>query len=462
MPNQELAYLSISEASQLIAKRQITPVELTQACLDRIERFEPSLNCFITLCADAALDQARQVEESLVNAPTNQNALLGIPLALKDLYETEGVLTTGGSKFFKDHIPENNAFVVDKLRAAGAIHLGKLNMHEIALGVTTINPHFGTCRNPWAIDRIPGGSSGGSGAALAAGFCLGSLGSDTGGSIRIPAALCGITGLKPTYGRVSLRGVIPLSWSLDHAGPMARQVKDVALLLQTIAGYDPADPASQDRPVDDYLSRIDAGVNRWRIAVADDAFFQEGDPQVLQAVEKATRVFEQLGAKVQRVPLGDARKAAQANGLMVVSEAAAFHLQRLQARPEDFGESVRPRLHTGAATPALEYVQARRTQTELRRQFELFFDNHDILLTPTTPLAALPIQENVQPGQLTRYTAPFNLTGFPALSLPCGFTTSGLPVGLQIVARPWAEATVLRAGYAYEQATEWHLRRPTM
>jgi len=460
----KLTSLTISESASLLARREISPLELTQAHLARIAQIEPRLNCFITLTPESALARAGQAEAELQHGDL-RGALHGIPLALKDLYETRGVRTTAGSKFFADYVPDTNATSVERLEAAGVVLLGKLNMHEIALGVTNNNPHFGACRNPWRLNLTPGGSSGGSAAALAAQLCLGSLGSDTGGSIRIPAALCGVVGLKPTFGRVSLRGVIPLSWNLDHPGPMARRVKDVALLLQAVAGYDPADPVSVEVPVPDTLAELEAGVRGWRVALASDAFFTRADPEVLAAVRAAAQVFSDLGAQVREVEFPGGREAAQANGLMVTSDAAAFHGERLASHPEDFGEDVRQRLQSGAAYTSSEYVLARRTQVTLRRQFELFFDDFDILLTPTTPIAAPPLEgpDAVEQARtLTRFTAPFNLTGLPALSLPCGFSAEGLPLGLQIVARPWAEAAVLRAGQAYEGATEWHARRPDL
>ncbi len=416
------------------------------------------------MTAEAALQSARQAEAE-IRGGDYRGTLHGIPLALKDLYETRGVRTTAGSKFFVDNVPSTDAVAVERLGIAGATLLGKLNMHEIALGVTNNNPHFGACHNPWNLDCTPGGSSGGSAAALAAGLCLGSLGSDTGGSIRIPASLCGVVGLKPTYGRVSLRGVIPLSWSLDHAGPMARRVKDAAVLLQAIAGYDPLDPASVDVQVPDYLAEIEQGVRGWRIALANDGYLKRADAEVLEAVHAAAQVFTRLGAEVTPTGLPNGRDAALNNGLIVTSEAAAFHRQRLAEHPEDFGADVRQRLQTGAAYTSTEYVVARRTQAELRRLFELFFDEYDVLLTPTTPIPAPSLDgpDAVEQARtLTRFTAPFNLTGLPALSLPCGFTRDGLPIGLQIVARPWAEAALLRAGQAYEAATEWHLRRPEL
>jgi aspartyl-tRNA(Asn)/glutamyl-tRNA(Gln) amidotransferase subunit A len=465
----ELTNLSLAQAAEWLHQGKLSPVELTEAHLERIQRLDPKLNSYITVTAEQARREARQAQDELRGGETSRGrppgVLHGIPLALKDLYETRGVRTTAGSKHFSDYIPDEDAAVVMKLKAARAILLGKTNMHEIALGLTNINPHFGTCHNPWALERISGGSSGGSAAALAARLCLGALGSDTGGSIRTPAALCGVVGLKPTHGRVSLRGVIPLSWNLDHAGPMARQVLDAAMLLQTIAGYDPDDPYCVDAPVDDYTAGIRDGVRGWRIALASDDYFDRTQPEVMQAVRSAAQTFEALGARVEATPFPDIYQAALANGMMVISDAAAFHASRLLESPQDFGEDVLQRLQTGAALPLKEYVSARRTQTLLRRQFGRFFENYDLLIMPTTPAEAPPIAgpDAVELARLlTRYTAPFDLTGLPALSLPCGFTPGGLPVGLQLIGPHWAEARVLRAGYAYEQATDWHVRQPVI
>jgi aspartyl-tRNA(Asn)/glutamyl-tRNA(Gln) amidotransferase subunit A len=462
--SRELTALTLSEAAALIRKRDLSPVELTRAHLERIETINPALNCFITITADSAIQRARQAEDAIRRGEI-WGPLHGLPVALKDLFETRGVPTTAGSKLFENFIPQTDAAVVEKLQAAGAIILGKLNMHEIALGVTNTTSNFGPCRNPWALERVPGGSSGGSAAALAAGLCLGAFGTDTGGSIRIPASLCGIVGLKPTYGRVSLRGVIPLSWNLDHVGPMARNVTDVAMLLGVIAGYDPQDPSSLLPPEKDDFTRIKGEVSGWRIAMADDDYFNQAETEVLQVVNQAAGVFERLGARVHRVEFPDARLAAQANLLMVQNDAAAFHQQRLQEQPADFGPDVLLRLQKGAAYTSTEYILARRTQTVVLRQFEKFFDQFDLLLTPTTPTAAPLIEgpDAIEEARtLTRFTSPFNLTGLPALSVPCGFTSQGLPVGLQLVSRPWAEARLLSAAYAYEGSTDWYLRKPSL
>ena len=461
----DLTSLTLTAASELIATRAISPVELTRAHLERIERLNPQLNCYLTVGTEMALEQARQAEYELAQG-LRRGPLHGIPLALKDLFETAGMRTTAGSSFFSDFIPAQDAFVVEKLRKAGAVLLGKTNMHEIALGITNENPHFGDCCNPWDVRRISGGSSGGSAAALAGGLCLGALGSDTGGSIRIPASLCGIVGLKPTYGRISLRGAMPLSWNLDHAGPMARRVMDAALLLFAISEYDPSDPAAIRPPQRDYTALPSEEIDGWRVALAADEFFTDPasvDSEVLAAVRQAAGVFARLGASVEETAFPGARQAALANGLMVVSDAAALHKERLENQPERFGVDVRTRLQTGATVSASEYIQARRTQVELRRQFESFFERYDLLLTPTTPITAhvRGSMDAVERARLlTRFTAPFNLTGLPALSIPCGFSREGMPIGLQLVGRAWEDARLLRAAHLYEETTDWHNETP--
>jgi aspartyl-tRNA(Asn)/glutamyl-tRNA(Gln) amidotransferase subunit A len=477
MNETELTSLGLVEAAELIRQRAISPVELTQACLKRIERLDGKLISFITVNAEQALEQARQAEQELMRSPAEASqavgVLHGVPLALKDLFETEGVRTTAGSLFYAKYIPSEDAAVVRKLRQAGALVLGKTNMHEIALGLTNVNPHYGACRNPWGLERVAGGSSGGSAAALAARFCPGALGTDTGGSIRVPAALCGVVGLKPTFGRISLRGVIPLSWNLDHVGPMARRVRDVALLLQVMAGYDAREPNSVDIPADDYSAQLNKGIKGWHIALAEDEYFAATEEAVQQAVNQAAAVLQKCGAHVERVAFPGAHQAALANGMTVTADAATLHAERLRTQPGKFGSDVLQRLKTGAALPLTDYVQARRIQTQMRRQFAEFFEVYDILLMPTTPVVAPPIEgpNAVELARLlTRYTAPFNLTGLPAISVPCGFTAQGLPVGgplglpigLQMVAKPWAEAQLLRAAYTYEQASDWQAAEPAL
>jgi len=459
-----LTALTLTEAARLVRLKQVSPLELTKACLERIDALDGRLNSFITVMGEEALEQARQAEAEIMSG-AQVGLLYGVPLALKDLFETREARTTAGSKFFAEYLPGDDGEVVRKLRAAGAILIGKTNLHEIALGLTSVNPHYGAVHNPWSLDRVAGGSSGGSAAALAARLCFGSLGSDTGGSIRVPAALCGIAGLKPTFGRVSLSGVIPLSWNLDHVGPMARRAQDLAILLQVIAGYDPQDAYSIHAPVDNYHSKINQGVRGWRVALAQDDYFSGTDPEIQQLVHAAARVFVDLGSSLEERPFPGAHQAAQANGQMVIADAAVFHRERLQSQPQDFGADVRQRLMNGAALELNDYIQARRTQRLLRRQFESFFDTYDLLLMPTTPITA-PLIEGPDAlemaGKLTRFTAPFNLTGLPAISIPCGFTSAGLPVGMQIIARPWAEARLLRAAQAFESVTSWYRFKPNL
>jgi len=469
MNRDELSSLSLVEAAGLIRNHQLSPLELTKVCLSRIEEYDEKLKSFITITPEAALQSARQAEDEAQRGERFNGqplgALHGIPIALKDLYETRGIRTTAGSKFYAQYVPEKDAVVVDELKSAGAIFLGKTNMHEIALGLTNVNPHYGTCRNPWAADRVSGGSSGGSAVALAAGFCLGAMGSDTGGSIRVPSALCGVVGLKPTFGRVSLRGVIPLSWNLDHAGPMARTVSDVAVMLQVIAGYDPQDAYCLDVPVEDYMGHIREGVKGWKVALAEGEYFGLTDSQVKQAIDEAGRVFETLGAWVEPVLIPDCYQAALANGLMVTSDASVLYQEQIQTREEDFGKDVLQRLKNGASLPLKDYIQARRTQSLLQRKFGEFFNKFDLLLMPTTPVVAPRVEgpDAIEMARLlTRYTSPFNLTGLPALSLPCGFNSEGLPIGLQIIGRHWKEAQVLRGAFAYEQATDWRFSKPPL
>jgi aspartyl-tRNA(Asn)/glutamyl-tRNA(Gln) amidotransferase subunit A len=451
--------LTLSNALELLRGKKISPQELAEACYHQIERLNPSLNAFITVID---LQDALKSQLPSENA-SSSNALRGIPIAVKDLFDTAGIRTTAGSKFFAGNIPQADAFVVEKLKQAGAILVGKTNTHEIALGVTGNNPHYGTARNPWDTTRIPGGSSSGSAIAVATGMALGALGTDTGGSIRIPASLCGIVGFKPTFGRVSLRGVFPLSWNLDHVGPLTKCVKDAASILQVISVYDPIDPASSKMLTGDYLGHLVDDVAGRKIALGIGEFVETSDPEILEATHEATKVFEAIGCKIQEVDVSWMREAGFANVTMLRSDGAAVHRDRLREHPEMFGEDIRRRLEDGAKTTSTEYILARRAQAEVRKRFEQFFESCDLLITPTTPIPAPTIEGHdavEQAGRLTRFTAPFNLAGLPALSLPCGFTKEGLPIGLQIISRAWADAKVLNAGYAFEQATEWHKNFP--
>ena len=442
---------SINEIKNALTSGEINVGEIIKYYQKQIEKYNPVVNAFITILSP----QEKEV--------VHWKPLSGIPIALKDLFETKGIPTSAGAEFLRNNIPREDATVVAKLKKAGAIILGKTNMHEIALGVTNINSHFGNCCNPWDIQRITGGSSGGSAAAVAVGMCVAALGSDTGGSIRIPASLCGTVGLKPTYGRVSLQGVIPLSWNLDHIGPITNNVRDAAILLQIMAGYDYLDPASSDHPIDEFVSHLEDGVKDWKIAFAIGDYIEDSQSDVLSAMETSIKVFEKMGAKVEKVVVPWLREAALANGVMTPADAAAYHHDRLTSTPQDFGDDVLRRLKLGLAYTSSEYAHARRVQTEIKHKFKLFFNDYDLLLLPTTPSTAPLIEGSdavEMARRLTRFTAPFNLAGLPAMSLVCGFSSDGLPIGLQITGPEWSEAKVLVAGRAYERSTCWCERTP--
>jgi aspartyl-tRNA(Asn)/glutamyl-tRNA(Gln) amidotransferase subunit A len=466
MTSTELFYLSITEAAHELRRKAVSPVELVQACLNRITSIDDKLHSFITVTAELAIEQAKTAERE-ISAGTHKGPLHGIPIALKDLYATKGIRTTCHSAVLQDWVPDHDATTVAKLRDAGTILLGKLGMHEFAFGGPSIDAPFPAVRNPWNTAHIPGGSSSGSGAALAAGLCYGSLGSDTGGSIRTPSAHCGIVGIKPTYGRVSRCGIVPLSWSLDHAGPMARSVADCALLLQAIAGHDTSDPASVNVTVPNFSSELKKGIKDVRIGVPRANWFTENrgiESEVESAFYNALKTLENLGGIIVELdgrPFSIARKA---NQTLLVAEAYAYHEKRLQETPQKFGTSVRKRILEGGFLSAADYITAQRARTMINQQICANFSRVEILATPTVPRppeafqAMDPDEQNLRPS----FTNPFNLIGLPAISVPCGFTKGNLPVGLQIAAPPFEEATCLRAAYAYEQATAWHKRRPAL
>ena len=464
MTASDFAQLGISDVVGLIRAGQLSPVEFVQSCLDRIESLNPALNAYLTVMADTALAAAKAVEQS-VTAGDTLGPLHGVPVALKDNCEVAGVRLTGGTPFLRDNVATADAEVVARLRQAGAIILGKLNMHEWAVGGTTRNPHYGPCHNPWDLTRIPGGSSGGSGAAVAADIALVTVGTDTGGSVRIPAALNGVCGLRPTMGRISNRGVIPVSWTFDTVGPLARRAEDIAHVLQVLAGYDPRDVTSRDRPVGDYLAGLNDGVKDWRIGLIGGHFQTEPQPAVVALIAQAARVFEELGAHVEEVGLGDAEGPIECASEMLLADAAAFHQARLAERAEGFGPDVRTRLQIGAQVSGGQYALARQEQRRWQRQLKQTFERCDILLAPTCGIPAPLIEESegVQTTRLlTRFTYPFSLAQGPVLSIPCGFTDGPLPVGMQLIAPAWAEASILRAAQAYQQATDWHLQRPNV
>jgi aspartyl-tRNA(Asn)/glutamyl-tRNA(Gln) amidotransferase subunit A len=462
----DLTQLSLIQAVHAIGARELSPVALTEAHLQRIERLNPRLNAFLTVTADYALERAR-LAESVLHKSGRRSALHGIPYALKDLYETKGIRTTAGTQFWANNVPNRNAFLVELLEQYSAVLLGKLNMHEIALGVLSDNPHYGACRNPYNPDYIAGGSSGGSAAAVAAHLCMAALGSDTRGSIRIPAALCGVVGLKPSYGRLSVRGMLPLSYSLDHAGAMTRTVEDMALLMAWLSEYDADDPYAVELPENDFFSGLDHGIQDWYIALADDDYFNDCDPEIRAAVQAAAAVFESLGAHV--VPLKtesrlNVKETTQLSRTITASEAAMVYADRLRREPNLFGADVLARLRNEGGVTAVEYAKARRAQVLAAWQMERLFEEYDLVLTPSTPMVAVPLGDETAKemarARLSAFTAYFNMAGVPAISVPCGFNTQGLPIGLQIVAPYGAEDRLLRAAYAYEQASEWRTKAP--
>jgi aspartyl-tRNA(Asn)/glutamyl-tRNA(Gln) amidotransferase subunit A len=455
----EIFYATIRELGARYRKRELSPVEVTQALLARIERLDPVLHAFVTLTADRALADARAAEEALGRG--DGRALLGIPVAHKDIYLTRGIRTTGGSALLADWIPEDESTCVRRWREAGTVLLGKLITHEFAFGIQFPGHRFPPARNPWNLDHIPGGSSSGSGAALAAGLVGGATGSDTGGSIRGPAAFCGIVGLKPTYGRVSRAGVLTLSWTLDHTGPMARTVEDCAYLLQAMAGHDPADPASSRAPVDDYLTPLTRDIRGVRIGVPRAYFFEGLDPEIERAFEEALEAFRRLGAEVRDVQIPSLH-ATHSFLLILMAEAFAYHERDIRQHPELYGDVLRERILAGALVTASEYTQAQRIRAQICRETADVLRDVDVLATPTALKPATPftVAQDPELAFPKSNMPPFNLTGLPTLALPCGFSSSGLPLSLQVSGRPFEEGTVLRVGHAYEQATPWHARRP--
>ena len=475
MDELEICYMSAGDLGRLLRSGDISPVEIVEAHLSRIRATEPVLNSFITLLPDAAMASARQAERDL-RAGRDRGPLHGIPVSLKDLFNTGGVRTTSGSRIYDTFVPDEDCTVAARFREGGAILLGKLNMHQFAYGPTGENPDYGHMHNPWNPELVSGGSSGGSGSATAAGQCTITTGSDTGGSIRIPAALCGIVGLKPTYGRVSRYGLTPLAWSMDHPGPMVRTVEDAAIAMNVIAGHDPRDVASVNLPVPDYTASLTGPlVNRngrgLRIGVPRQHFEAPIDPEVRQAVNDALSHLESLGAEVLEVDFPEFNDAAAISTTMLMSEASAALRDLLASDGDKLYEPVRLRLEAGLFISAADYLRAQQGRAVFDRAARRLLDDVDLLAGPTEPVTAPPLlQQRVLAGEqeigtvaaLTQYTRPYNITGFPAISIPCGFSSDDLPIGLQLAGRPFDEETVLRAGHAYEQSTNWHTRRPPL
>jgi aspartyl-tRNA(Asn)/glutamyl-tRNA(Gln) amidotransferase subunit A len=459
-----LYHLTIHEASELLRTQQLSPVELTQAFLDRIEATDDQLHSYINVLKDQALADAR-LAEAEIQRGDYKGRLHGIPFALKDLYDTAGVTTTSGSRVDIERVPDEDATTTARLKGAGAILLGKLAMHEFALGGPDFTTPFPPARNPWNLDHVTGGSSSGSGSAVASGQCMGALGSCTGGSIRGPASLCGIVGLKATYGRVSRAGVVTLSWSQDHCGPMTWTVEDTAYMMQALAGHDPRDPTTSTAPVPDYSLSLREDIRGLTIGVPRHFFFTPGDgvdPEVVATVEKGLETLEELGANIQEVTIPSLDYVRAANSIIMLSEAYAFHERNLKSRPEEYGEMVRARFRIGGLLGASDYVQSQRVRKVVIREFAETLQQVDVLVTPTmtTPAAAFEGFDGTSTVRGRSFTAPFNLTGLPAISVPCGFTEAGLPVGMQIAGRPFDEPGLIRAAYTYQQRARWFEQRP--
>jgi len=456
---------TLAAAGDALRAGRLSPLELTNAYLARIERTNPVLNAYVTVTAERALTDARRATDEIARGG-HRGPLHGIPVGLKDLVDTAGIRTTYGSKVHATHVPTADAAVVVRLAAAGAVLLGKLNTHEYAFGVTTNNPHHGATRNPWDPARIPGGSSGGSGAAVAARTACAAIGTDTGGSIRIPAAVCGVVGLKPTFGRVSKAGVFPMSYLFDHVGPLARTVEDAAIMLGAIAGYDPADAKTVPIPVPDWRTGLVRGAHGLRIGVPRSRLFAPLDPGVASAIDDALGVLRRLGAAIREVEIPELPMPGMFE--LIISEAKEIHAATLADHKADLGTDLQTYLSSEIGD-AVWMAGALRQVADYAAALRAVLEQVDLLALPTCPIPAPAIgAEMVDVGgvemptffAMALRTAPFNAAGLPAISVPCGFSRDGLPIGLQLAGRPFDESTVLRAGHAYEQATDWHTRRP--
>jgi aspartyl-tRNA(Asn)/glutamyl-tRNA(Gln) amidotransferase subunit A len=470
MANSRLSSLPILELAPMLARREVSPCELTDDVLDRIEQLNPRLNAYVHIDPAMVRRQARQAEKEITRGKY-RGPLHGIPIALKDNILTAGVPTTAGSRILDDFVPSGDASIVRQLRRAGAILIGKTNLSEFAYGTETDNPRFGRTLNPWDTQRIPGGSSGGSAAATAAFMCPAAIGTDTGGSIRIPSALCGIVGLKPTFGRVSCHGVIPLAPSLDHVGPLARRVLDAALILGAIAGYDRLDELSLRNPVPDYFAHATQSSKRFRVGLPQEFFFDELDRDVDRAVRAAAATLEGRGIQIEEVSLPHVPESVEASTQLAYAEATSFHQSAgyFPARAADYAPDVRGRLEEGARILATDYLRALGIRRLVRKDFHQALLRVDAILVPTVPIPAPCVDEQTVVinshrvpvrSSLIRFNRPSNLTGLPAITVPCGLTSKGLPIGLQLIGRAFEETTILRLAHIFEEATTWHLRQP--
>lgn len=463
MTNDEPAWLDLATVAELIARQELTASQVLEAVLARIERLNPTLNAYLTVLGESARAEAAAADAELRHG-RRRGPLHGVTVAVKDLIHVAGAPTTAGSRTVGKYVASADATCISRLRAAGAIIVGKLHTHELAGGPTSESEVFGRARNPWNLDYIPGGSSGGSAIAAAAALAHGTLGTDTGGSVRMPAAYCGVVGLKATYGRVSRRGVLVRSWTMDHVGPLARRVRDAALLLQAIAGHDPGDPYGSRRRVPDFTAGLAEPVRGVRAGVLTGPFFESRlDPQIGAAFDPAVKALADLGVRTKAVTFPLAEAAQAAGTIITVAEAVSTQDEVIRAQPQAYGADIRAQLYMGEFISARQYLRALRIRAVVQQALAALLREVDVLVTPTT--SALPTRsdgttsgESIVPfGHNTR---PFSMPGLPAISVPAGFSREGLPIGLQIVGRPFDEATILRLGHAYESATPWHTRRP--
>jgi len=465
-----LAFATIEDLAPLLAKKKLSPIELLEHFLARIEKLNPRFNAFITITAEQALTDARTAERELARGK-RRGPLHGIPIALKDNIWTKGIRTTMGSAILRTFVPDEDATIVRKLRKAGAVIIGKTNLHEFAYGATNENPHYGPTHNPWAHERITGGSSGGSTAAVCTGLCVAAIGTDTGGSIRLPAALCGIVGLKPTFGRVSVHGVFPLAPTLDHVGPLTRSVADAAIVLGTLAGRDPLDLTTAAKPTEDFLQGSKPKRRKIRLGIPKEHMWERIHPDVQRLVEKAAASLVRSGGAIEQVSLPTLPAAVDAANMMSIAEATAVHEQAgyYPSHAAEYGEDVSKRLGMGGDIRAVEYLKGRTTLRQARTEFAAALEQVDAIVAPTVAITAQKIgTETVRIGgtdepmraALLRLTRPGNLTGLPNVTVPCGFTPEGLPVGMQLIGPAFAESDLLAIARLYEQENNWASRHP--
>ncbi len=469
MSDIELLLKPVTELSELISSRELSPVDLATATIARIEETQPNLNAYLDVFVDGMLETAKATESEIKDG-NYRGPLHGIPVGLKDLIDVEGEVTTGGSAATDAMAASSDATVTKLFRDTGAVLAGKLNLVEFAFGFSSVNPHKGDVHNPWNLERVAAGSSSGSAAAVASGAVPVALGTDTGGSVRMPAAACGITGHKPTYGLVSRRGVMDLSWSSDHVGPMCRTAADCALVMNVIAGHDPSDPASSARQMPDFTSELESGADGLKIGVPADYFFDAVDPEIESAVRTAIEVFRSEGAEVTEVPMPWVEMGRAVNVAVLLPEAAAVHRERMAERGEKYSPAVLHRLKAGLAVSAVDYIHAQRARAMFGHQMAETMADIDVLVTPTVPIQTPTLAETTPPpgspiapsgGEFPIFTGVFNATGQPSLSLNCGFTGDGMPIGMMISGKSFDDATVLGAGHAFQRATDWHCRMPT-